>query len=252
MSTSSSSIASSTAHAPISPAGRVGAAFTSPTALFEDVKRNTNWWPAFLLLVVAGLIFCFAVQKQVGWNQAYEGILSHTPKQQAQFAQMDPARMASAKAVAAKITAGISWSFPVLILLTSVISAAVLLGTLNFGFGGKARFGELFAVYMYASLPFALQSLLAAIALFAGLDSGAFFISNPVGSNIGYYLAPDTAPWLMALASSVDLFTLWMLALLVIGCSVVAEVSRLSASVAVVGWWVLILIGKVGAAAFQS
>jgi hypothetical protein len=42
-----------------------------------------------------------------------------------------------------------------------------------------------------------------------------------------------------------------MLTLLVIGCSIVAKVSRASAGVAVVGWWVLILIVKVGAAAFQ-
>jgi len=216
-----------------------------------DVKQNTTWWPAFLLMVIGGLIFCFAVQKQVGWAHAYEAVLRQNPRQEAQFAQMTPAQVDSAKALGARITAGVAWGFPVIILLTTAVSAAVLLGTFNFGFGGKASFGELFSVYMYASLPFVLHSVLAAIALFAGLDSGSFVISNPVGSNPGYYLAPDTAPWLMALASSFDLFTLWMLALLVIGCSVVAKVSRTSASVAVVGWWVLILIVKVGAAAFQ-
>jgi hypothetical protein len=252
MSTSSSSIANSTASMSISPVGRVGAAFISPSSLFEDVKRNTNWWPAFLLLVIGGLIFCFAVQKQVGWGHAYEAVLRQNPRQQAQFAQMPAAQAASARALGAKITAGIAWGFPAVILLTTAVSAAVLLGTLNFGFGGKASYGELFSVYMYASLPFVVHSLLAAIALFAGLDSSSFLISNPVGSNPGYYLAPDTAPWLMALASSFDLFTLWMLALLVIGCSVVAKVSRTSATVAVVGWWVLIMIVKVGAAAFQG
>jgi hypothetical protein len=243
---------SSTAVAPVSPAGRVVGAFVSPTTLFEDIKRNTSWWPAFLVLLVAGLIFSFAVRKQVGWAHAYETVLRQNPKQQAQFAQMPPAQAAKAKAVGAKITEVISWGFPVLILLTTAVSAAVLLGTLNFGFGGKAGFSELFAVYMYASLPFVLHSLLAAIALFAGLDSGSFLISNPVGSNPGYYLSPDSAPWLMALASSFDLFTLWMLALLVIGCSVVARVSRMSAGIAVVGWWVLIVILKVGGAALQS
>ena len=69
---------------------------------------------------------------------------------------------------------------------------------------------------------------------------------------MGYYLSPDTAPWLTALATSFDLFTAWMLVLLVIGCSVVARVSRGAAAVAVVGWWVLILVVKVGAAAVQG
>ena len=247
-----SSIESSTVTTPVSPLGRVAAAFVSPAALFNDVKRDTSWWPAFLLLVLAGLAFSFAVQKQVGWLHAYETILRQNPKQQAQFAQMQPAQAAQAKAVGAKFTEGIAWGFPLVILLSTAVCAAVLLGTLNFGFGGKAQFGALFAVYMYASLPFALHSLLATIALFAGLDSGSFLISNPVGSNLGYYLAPDTAPWLMAVATSIDLFTLWMLALLVLGCSIVARVSRASAAVAVVGWWLLIVVLKVGGATLQS
>jgi hypothetical protein len=246
-----SSVGSATAEA-ISPGGRVVAAFLSPGRLFEDIRRSTSWWPALVLLILGGFVFCFAVQKQVGWPRTYETILRQNPKQQAQFAQMDAEKAASAKAVGAKITEGIAWGFPVLILLTTAVSAAVLLGTLNFGFGGKASFGELFAVYMYASLPFVLHSLLAAVALFAGLDSGSFLISNPVGSNPGYYLAPDSAPWLMALASSFDLFTAWMLVLLVMGCSIVARVSRGAAATAVVGWWVLILVVKVGAAALQG
>jgi hypothetical protein len=247
-----SSTDSSMAVAPVTPAGRIVDAFVSPTELFRDVTRDASWWPAFLLLVLGGLIFCSAVQKQVGWAHAYDSILRQNPKQQAQFAQMQPAQVASAKAVGAKITAGIAWGFPVLILLTSAVCAAVLLGTLNFGFGGKATFGQLFSVYMYASLPFVLHSLLAAIALFAGLDSGSFLISNPVGSNLGYYFPPDSAPWLMALATAFDLFTVWMLSLLVIGSSVVAKVSRMSAAIAVVGWWVLILVVKVAAAALQG
>ena len=166
---------------PISPGGRVVATFVSPTRLFEDIRRSASWWPAFLLLVLGGLVFCFAVQRQVGWGRTYETILRQNPKQAAQFAQMDAEKAANAKAMAAKVTAGIAWGFPVLILVTGAVSAAVLLGTLNFGFGGKAGFGALFAVYMYASLPFVLHSLLASVALFAGLDSGAFLISNPVG-----------------------------------------------------------------------
>lgn len=247
-----SSLESSTEAAPISPAGRVVAAYVSPTALFRDLTRNSSWWPAFLLLILGGLVFCFAVQKQVGWLHTYEGVLRQNPKQQAQFAQMQPAQAAHAKDIGAKFTAGFAWGFPVLILLGTAVSAAVLLGTLNFGFGGRARYSELFAVYMYANLPFVLHSLLAAIALFAGLDSGSFLISNPVGGNLGYYLAPDSAPWMMAIATAFDLFTFWMLALLVIGCAIVARVSRASAAVAVIGWWVLIVIVKVGAAALQS
>ena len=235
----------------IGPAGRVMAAFVSPTALFRDIKRDTSWWPAFVLLLLGGLLFSFAVQKQVGWQRVYETTLHQTPKAEAQLAQLPPDQAAQRKAIAAKITSGISWGYFVLVLLGTAISAAVLLGTLNFGFGGQARFSELFAVYMYASLPMLIHTLLAVIALFAGLDSSSFLITNPVGSNPGFYLS-DAAPWVTALATSFDVFTLWMLVLLVIGCSIVARVSRTSAAIAVFGWWVLLLIFKVGSTALQS
>ncbi len=233
-------------------AARVIAAFVSPASLFRSLAQDTSWWAAFLVLVLAGLIFCFAVQRQVGWDRTYDAILRQNPRQGARMAQMPSAQAAQAKAVGARITEGIAWGFPLVILLSTAVSAAVLLGTLNFAFGGRARYAELFAVYMYASLPFVLHSLLAAAALFAGLDSGSFLISNPVGSNLGYYLPLDVQPWLMALATSLDLFTVWMLALLVLGCSLVARVSRTAAAMAVLGWWVLIVLVKVGAAAVSS
>ncbi len=80
-----------------------------------------------------------------------------------------------------------------MILWTSAVSAAVLLGTLNLGTSGNARFSELFAVSMYASLPFVLHSLVTAVAL---RRARQWFIpvSNPVGSNLGYYLAPAFDP----------------------------------------------------------
>jgi hypothetical protein len=242
----------SAAPATLSPVRRVIAAFVSPTELFEDVRRHTSWWPAFLLLVIGSLLFCFAVQKQVGWPRTYDAILRQTPRQEAQISQMQPAQAASAKAMGTKITEASAWGSPVIILLTTAIASAVLLGTLNFAFGGKARYGEVFSVYMYAMVPMFLHSVLAVTALFAGLDSGAFLITNPVGSNAGYYLAPDTWKWIQAIATSFDIFTIWMLVLLVIGCSIVARVSRGMAATAVVGWWVLLLIVKVGAAALQG
>ncbi len=247
-----STLENSTAPAPLSPGARIVAAYVSPTSLFQDIKRSASWWPAFLLLAVVTLLFCFAVQRQVGWGHAYDTMLHQQPKQEQRFSTMTPAQVAQAKSLGAKITQISSYASPVLILVISAVASGVLLGTLNFGFGGKARYSEVFAVYMYAGLPYVISSLLATVALFAGLDSGSFLISNPVGSNLGYYLSPDSAKWLLALASSFDLFTLWVLVLLVLGCSIVARVSRSSAAIAVAGWWLLIVIIKVGAAALQS
>ena len=236
----------------LSPVQRVVDTFIAPTRAFTDLARDASWWLPFVLYIVSSVAFAFTVQKQVGWPKTYDGIIAQSAKQQEQFANMPAARAANAKALGAKITAVTTYGTPVLILIFTAIAAAVLLGTLNFGFGGKAKFSQLFALYLYSALPLLIKSVLTIIALFAGLGGDSFNIQNPVGTNLGYYLATDSPKWLLALASSLDIFTLWQIALLVIGCAILARISRGMAAVAVVGWWVLLVVLKVAGAAFSG
>ena len=238
--------------AALSPVQRVIDTFVAPTRAFTDLIRNASWWLPFLLYILSSVALAFTVQKKVGWEKTYDGILAQNPRQQEQFANMPAGQAANAKAVGAKITAAITYGTPVVILVITAIAAAVLLGTLNFGFGGKAKFSQLFALYLHSALPLLIKTVLALIALFAGLGADAFNLQNPVGTNLGYYLASDSPKWLLAFASSLDIFVLWQIALLVIGCAILARVSRGMAAVAVVGWWALIVVVKVAAAALGS
>ncbi len=121
--------------------------------------------------------------------------------------------------------------------------------TLNFGLGGHATFGQLFAVWMYATLPWLIQAILAAVALFAGLDADAFNLKNPVGTNLGYYLPSDWPQWLITLGTSIDVLSIWVVILLIIGCAIVARTKVAATATAIVGWWVLITLVKTGMAA---
>lgn len=228
---------------------RVVDTFTAPSRTFTDILRSTSWWLPFLLGVLVSIGFCATVQKQVGWGKAYDNVLRQDPKAQARMANVPPASAASAHAIGVKITEISAYLWPILGLIVAVIVAAVLMATLNFGFGGHAKFGQLFAVWYYAGLPMLIKFILAIIALFAGLSGDSFVLSNPVGTNIGYYLSADAPRWLFTLASSMDIFTFWMLALMVIGCSIVAKIKRGQAATAVIGWWVLIVIVRTGFAA---
>jgi hypothetical protein len=110
----------------------------------------------------------------------------------------------------------------------------------------------MFAVFVYAGLPGVIKSLLSIIVMFAGLDAESFNLQNPVGTNLGYYLSPESPKWLISLGTSIDVFTLWTIAVLIIGCAIVAKIKRSSAAIAVIGWWLLFTIVSVGFAAFQG
>lgn len=231
---------------------RIVDTFVAPSKTFTDILRSASWWLPFLIIVVVGYAFVFTVDKKVGWDQVLENSLKANPAQAEKISSAPAEQQATIRSgmlIGYKV---FSYGFPLPVLLFWVIGAAVLLATLNFAFGGRAKFGELFAVFVYAGLPGVFKSILTIIALFAGLSAESFQLQNPVGTNLGYYLSPETPRWLLTLATSIDALTIWTLILLVIGSAIVGKVKRGTAAAAVVGWWVLITLFSVGLAAFQG
>lgn len=223
--------------------------FIAPTKTFNDIRRNASWWLPWLIAVVVGIGFTAAVTQKVGWDKVYENILRQNPKQMERMQQAQPEQAAQIRSIGAKTTQYTAYATPVLSLLFAAITAGILLATVNFGFGGHAKFAQMFAVYFYATLPLVLSALLAVIALYAGLDADSFNLQNPVGTNIGYYLQADAPRWLVVLASSIDVFSIWTAVLLTLGCAAVAQIKKSSAAIAVFGWWILIILIKTGTAA---
>jgi hypothetical protein len=234
------------AEASLSQVERVVDTFIAPTKTFQDILRDSSWWLPWLLGVVLTMGFGLVVQQKIGWDKTYNTILLQSPQsQQDRLAQLPPAEQARQKAIGAAFVKYIFWATPVLGLLFAAIATLVLTGTLNFVLGGHAKFNQMFAVWMYAALPFVIQAILVIITIYAGLDPDSFNLKNPVGTNIGYFLPQDSPKWLLALGTAIDVLTIWVMILLTIGCAIVAKIKRSTAAVAVFGWWFLITIVKV-------
>jgi len=237
---------------PLSQVERVVDTFIAPSKTFTDILRSSSWWLPFLIITVIGYAFIFTIEKKVGWEQVLENALKASPAQAEKIANAPADQQATIRSSMLIGYKGFSYGFPLTVLLFWVIGAAVLLGTLNFGFGGHAKFGQLFALFVYAGLPGVFKSILTIVVLFAGMSPESFQLQNPVGTNLGYFLSVETPKWLMNLATSIDVLTLWTVVLLVIGSAIVAKVKRGTAAVAVVGWWVLLTLVGAGFAALQS
>jgi hypothetical protein len=234
---------------PLSQVERVVDTFIAPTRTFTDILRDQSWWLPWLLGVVVTLGFGLAVQQKIGWDKTYNNILLQSSQsQQDRLAQLPPAEQARQKAIGASFVKYVFWTTPVLALIIAALAAVVLMATLNFVLGGHAKFPQMFAVYMYATLPFIIQGVIAIVSIFAGLDADSFNLKNPVGTNIGYFLPQDSPKWLIAFGTSIDVLTIWVLILLTIGSAIVGKMKKSTAAVAVWGWWLLITMVKVIAA----
>ena len=235
--------------APLTETQRVIDIFVAPSKTFTDIRRKATFWGPLVIMIVVGICYSFSVQQKIGWTRAVENMVHQGS--QAKAEQFDAAPD-SAKAIAAKFTAAGTYAYTVIILIITALIALLNWATVNFGFGGKSTYGQIYAVSMYASLVINIKFILAIIAVFAGLAPDSFLISNPVGTNIGYYLSTDTPKWLTAFCMHLDLFEIWSVVLTVIGISIVARVSRGKAAAVVVGWWLIFVLVGVAAAAVQS
>ncbi len=233
---------------------RVTCTFTAPSKTFEDIKRgNRSWWLPFLITILAGYVLFAAITVKVGWGQVADNVLRADEKTQEKLASAPPeARATALKFTQYSIEGGFA-ATPLIVLAVTALGSLGLWGTINFVFSGKATYGSIFAVWIYADMPRIFKSLLGAVAIFAGGAPESFNLENFAPTSIGAFLPQQETPKaLYVLASWLDATTIWSLVVLAIGTAIVARVKRNSGYIAVFGWWALFLLISVGWAAINS
>jgi hypothetical protein len=219
--------------------------FFAPSKTFNDLNRDTSWWAAWLLISVFALVFVFAMQKQVGFQQMTKNEIAASPKATERIDKLAPEARDNAIRMQSKISQYFTYGIPVLLLIYAVVIGAVLMGTFNFGLGTEVKFGTALAIVLYAWVPGILKSLLAAISLFAGADPEGFNVRNPVATNLGFFVNRIDHPVLHSMLSWVDIFAIWYVVLMGIGFACVSKVPRQKSIWVVAGWYILVaLIGS--------
>jgi len=233
---------------------RVSNAFMAPSKTFEDIKRgNRSWWMPLLIMAVVGYILFATIYSMIGMEQVVTNQMHLSATTMSRIAQLTPEQRAMSEKISLYSVEGAFIASPALVLLGAAIASAVLLGTINFVFGGKATFGSVFAVWFYASLPSIIKSLLGVVVILAGMAPESFNINNFAPTNLGAFLDPaETNKALYALASAFDAITIWTLVLMGMGTAKVAGVKSGSGYITVFGWWAVVVLLGVAAAAIRG
>lgn len=233
---------------------RVVSVFTAPSKTFQDIRDHTrSWWLPFLIYVAVGYLFFAVVYTRIGMPQVVQNSIHQNPKQEEQMAQQPPEQRATGMKIALYITEGVFIANPLFVLGGVALLSLGLWGTINFVFGGKAKYGSIFSMWMYAGLPGIVKPILGSVVIMTGMAPESFNIKNYSPTNIAALMMDplESNKALYALASSLDVVTIWTLVLLGIGTATVAGVKRGSGYMAVFGWWaIFVLIGVGWAAAF--
>lgn len=224
---------------------RVLDTFIAPSKTFTDIRRSASWWLPWLLGAVVGLAMVVVVDKKVGMDKVAENQIQLQPRQAAKLDQLPPDQRAQQMEISTKITRGIAYGFPIFKLVLITVMAAVLLATFKFGFGADLKFSQAYAISMYAWLPECIKALLTILTV--SISGGEnFTFQTSLASNLGVLFDPNSSHFLYSLASSIDVFNIWILVLTGIGYQCVTRLKRGTCMAVIFGWWAVVtLVGGV-------
>ena len=230
----------------LSQGARIVDTFIAPSKTFTDLRRSAAWWAPWILISIFSLVFMYAISKQVGFDQVSRYAVAHSSRAQ-QFDSLPPDQQARQLQISSKFVAGFGYGSPLLLLLYCVIGTAVLWLTFRLALGAETTFGQAYAITMYGWLPGILSAIVGTIALFAGANPEGFDVNNPVGTNLGYYLDPETTgKFVRGMASSLDILSIWTIVLIGIGYACTSKVKRSTAIIVVAVWFLVYKLVQAG------
>jgi hypothetical protein len=234
---------------PLSEGARIVNTFVAPSKTFTDLRRSAAWWGPWILVSVVSLLFVYAVQRQVTFEQISKNQIAHSARAD-QFEKLPADQQARQLNLSSKIIGFTMFGSPLLILLVSLVTTVALWATFKVGAAADTTFGQAYAITLYAGLPGIVGGLLGVISLFAGANPEGFDINNPVGTNLAYYLDPETTgKFVRGMASSLDVLSIWTIILIGIGYACTSKVKRSTAITIVAVWY---LVYKLAASALAT
>jgi hypothetical protein len=227
------------------PFQRIVGALLSPSETFQSIARRPDVLVALIILLIVSFLFGLVVAAHVDFGAAARESME-------QKGNASPAQIEQGVRIASTIGKIATYCSPLLTLIFLLIIAGVLLIAHRM-FGGEGDFKQAFSVLTYASYVTVIEGLIRTIILMAkggmvsGLDMATLVRSNPA-----FLVDQKDHPVLFSLFSSIDIFTIWYVVLLVIGFAAISKLSRKKSATIIIGLWILVILIKVGFAALQA
>lgn len=226
---------------------RLVGVFISPGETFEDIARRPDFWAPLILAIILAIAISESMIAKIGAEQ----LVRLSIAQSGRAATMTPEQVEQAVSQGAKFMHLTTVAIPAGVALALLIIAGVGLLIANSVFGAQLNYKTAFSVACYANLIGVLGFVLGLV-MILGADPETFNAKNFVPANVGFFLNPlDTSKVLYSLATSIDLFTFWMIAVLGIGFSEATgrKVKAMPMGLSLLAVWVIWVLIKMGAAA---
>ena len=197
----------------ISPIGRIFGIFFSPKATFEDIVRKPGWLLPVIILAVLGLAVVIGLNQKMNWREFMSQQIEKSPQASTMSAEQKEQRIEAGAKFAPISTYVFGVPAPLILIL---VVALIMWGAYNVLGGVNVGYKTALSIVAHAYVPVMLGNLVFLLVLFLKAP-GTIDLENPVATNLAAFFPEDTAKWLQAFGKNMDVFTLWVVALIAIG-----------------------------------
>ncbi|HEY7369134.1 MAG TPA: YIP1 family protein [Thermoanaerobaculia bacterium] len=224
---------------------RIFGVFFSPGKTFESIAARPTWLAPLLLWTALSLAVTFVLMPRMDFREAIRKGMERRGQTVSQE-QVD-----SIAEKQAGISKTIGWGIGALSPTIVGLVVAVVFWGAHKAFGRDMSFGQAFGATTHAFLPAAFGSLLLIPVLIQRGTVSPEGVGELLKSNLGFLVDPASKA-MHSLASSIDIFSFWSIALLSLGYSKAARNSFTQSLAIVGGLWLVWVIAKAGLAAAFS
>jgi hypothetical protein len=227
---------------------RLTGVFFEPKKTFEDIARRPTFLVPLALVIVFGIGFFVAFSQRVGWEKTIREKIESSSQTQQLSAEQKAQQIAIGEKFAPLIGyGGVILGTPIMDLAV----AGILLGIAAGMMSAPITFKQVFAAVCWSYVVTCISMALAVVVMFLK-NPEDFDLNNPLMFNLGALFEPNMpSKFIHSLASSIDLFPIWVMFLMATGLKAAGgkRFSFGSGLSAVVLPWAVFVLGRAAMAA---
>lgn len=230
------------------PFQRIAGALSAPAETFEDIARKPDILVPLLVLLVIGFITGFIIVHYMDFNAMLAAQAEAMRAKSPGMSEADLERVGKMTTAFAKVMGYVG---PLLTALWYVILSGVLLLACR-AMGGGGTYKQAFSATLYSQFPLAINSIILGIVAAVQKSVDPTQMATVVKSNPAFLVEMKEHPVLFSLLSSVDLFTIWTVILLIFGFAALSRMPKAKTAGVVIFLWIVMILAKVGFAAMGA
>jgi len=226
--------------------------FIAPSKTFTDLQRNPSWWVPWLVTGIFIVIFGVVAVQKIDMVQFLQREIDKSPSAQRRMEQLTPEQRQKGLAMQATGTKVVFYIYPLFTLIGGLIIAAVLMAVFNFMLGAEVPFQRAMAVVFYSFVPLIISTILLTVSVLVSSDPNTIDLTNPMPTNPGFFMDPQGNKFIYAIASSLDIFSIWVVTLLGLGFAAASSNRKPTVSTGLTTMFVVFAILVLCRAAWRS